>query len=206
MGGCVMTPFGLLAMRKAAGLAFAVPGMEIDIVHHGRIVARVQRCFDGSDIALDTTLLSPCAFRAAVGRAHTHASEGGTAVFLGLAVDADPTLDYHMPFTGAARPLGLIVSRVGEIVVHVFATQRPVEAVRTVIASMSVHPAMPDEAAVNASWDPVSAVTLVYSEVRIATLATARPFIEATIDAVMMRFAIDEITQAVAAQSSRSIG
>lgn len=201
-----MTPLGLLAMRKAAALAFAVPGMEVDVIHRGHVVARVERRFDGGDLSLETTLLSPCAFRAAVGRAHVHASGGGTAVFLGLGVDTDPQLDYHMPFTGAARALGLIVSRVGEIVVHVFATQRPVEVVRTAIAGMAVHPALPEEAAVNASWDPVAAVTLVYSEIRIGQLPTARPFIEATMDALMMRFAVDEITQAVAAQSSRSIG
>lgn len=201
-----MTPLGLLAMRKAAALAFAVPGMELDLIHHGQVVARVDRRCDGRNLALNTTLLSPCAFRAAVGQAHVHANSGGTAVFIGLGIDADPTLEYHMPFTGAARPLGLVVSRVGEIVVHVFATQRPVEVVRTALSSIAIHPALPDEAAVNASWDPVAAVTLVYSEVRIGSFPTARAYIESMMESLMVRFAIDEITLAVAAQSSRSIG
>ena len=201
-----MTPLGLLAMRKAAALAFAVPGVEIDVTHRGTIIARVERRFDGADLALAATLLSPCAFRAAVGRAHAHATGGGTAMFLGLGADVDPTLEYWSANGGTADSLGLVMSRVGTMVVHVFATQRPVDAVHAVIRSMAVHPALPDEAAVHASWDPVTGVTLVYSEVPIGLLPTARPVVRSTMESLMLRFAVDEITQAVAAQSSRTSG
>ena len=205
-----MTPLGLLAMRKAAALAFAVPGMEVDIAHGDRLVCRVERRVDGHvDAGVPAgvaTLLSPCAFRSAVGRAHVHARNGGTALFLGLGADADPTLAYHMPFTGAVRPLGLIVSRLNATVVHVFATECHVDHVREAIAAFTAHPALPADATIAASFDPVTAITLVYSEVRVGMLTLARPLIESSMEALMLRFGTDEVTRAVAAQSSRTLG
>src|SRR5262245_24048267 len=116
-------------MRKAAALAFAVPGLEVDVVHDGETIARIDRRFAADAVARSITLLSPCAFRVAVGRATTHCEQGGAAIFLGLPPDAEPELRYAMPFCGAVRPFGVVVARVEETVAHAFATTRSEEAV-----------------------------------------------------------------------------
>lgn len=203
-----MTPLALGAMRKAAALAFAVPGLEVDVVHDGALVARIERRFDGNDVPASTTLLSPCVFRSAVGGAVHHVEHGGSAVFLGLDATAEPTLLYSMPFTGAARPLGLIVSRVGETVLHVFATRSPRSLVDRALAEVNgaLHPSLTDVPEVHASWDPVVGVTLVFCEARSCTMAVLRPYIETAMESMLVRCAVGEILDDLDAWASRSGG
>src|SRR5262245_29666678 len=150
-----MNPAGLAAMRKAAALAFAVPGLEVDVVHEGRTVARIERRFAADTVPNWTTLLSPCAFRMAVGRATAHCASGGKAVFLGLDPDAQPELRYMMPFAGAVRPLGVVVARVDETVAHAFATTQPELAVSAVLVEPRFRD-LPDDLSIQTAWDPVT--------------------------------------------------
>ena len=79
-----MSPETVLAMRKAAALAFAVPGLDVDISSGGDLIARVQRRFDWARVSPTTTLLAPCAFRSAVGRLIADGTSD-RALFLGHA-------------------------------------------------------------------------------------------------------------------------
>ncbi|MCU1394268.1 MAG: hypothetical protein JWM34_2696 [Ilumatobacteraceae bacterium] len=200
----------LVAMRKAAALAFAIPGMEIDIANGRELVARIERRFDGAHVPLGTTLLSPCAFRAAVGRATAHTRGGGRALFLGLAPDIDLQLHYVMPFTGASTPLGVIVSRVGERVVHVFATELDPVAVRCIVAATPLHPSLPTsgpgQVRVDVSWDDVTRVSLVHCETRIAALSTIRPYVEALMHSILVQAGVAEIVATVEAATAPSTG
>jgi hypothetical protein len=205
-----MSPGALVAMRKAAALAFAIPGMELDIATGNELVARVERRFEGANVPLGTTLLSPCAFRAAVGRATAHTRSGGRALFLGLDTDMDLQLHYFMPFTGAATPLGMIVSRVGETIVHVFATDLEPDPVRVLIGTVPLHPSLPtegpDQICVNVSWDPVARVSLIYCETRLGAVAVARPHIEALMQTLLVRTGVAEIIASIEASAARSAG
>ena len=192
-----MTPLGMVSMRKAAAMAFAIPGLEVDIAHDGAIVARVERRFDASHLPLATTLLSPCAFRSCVGRATAHTRGGGTVLFLGLGADAEPSLHYSMPFSGAARPLGLVVSRVGDIIVHVFATQAPADIAEHTIRSNRWHHELPDGVTINTAWDPLTEVTLVFCEVDNAQLAVLRPVIEAAMESLNIELGVREVEEAL---------
>jgi hypothetical protein len=184
-------------MRKAASLAFAVPELEVDISHDDELLVRVERRLDAHDLPGGATLLSPCAFRGAVGRATAHARSGGRALFLGLANDADPDVSYHMPFSGATRPLGIIVARVGTTVVHVFATT--VGRARVEATTRALHPAGAtlDAVAVCTARDPVTETTLVYCETPLGVLAHCRPAIERTMEMLLVSVGADEIVDTV---------
>ena len=139
-----------IATRKAAALAFAVPGGEVDARRAGLLVGRSSR-------------------------------QGGQAV---------------------VGPLGIVVARLGEIIVHVFATTRPVPEALAVVAEVACHPSV--AVVVNASRDERTNVTLVHAQSRICDLIVARPHIEAMMNAAFVRLAVDEITAAVAASATAS--
>lgn len=211
-----MTPMMLISMRKAAALAFAVPGMEVDIANGNELIARVERRFEGADVPLGTTLLSPCAFRAAVGRAAAHMGSGGRALFFGLAPDADLRLHHFMPFTGAATPLGMIVSRVGEAIVHVFAADlEPAQALAIISSTGISSKGIPSACSadgelgvegVHVSWDPVAQVSLVHCETRVSTLGAMRARVECSMGELMVQMGVAEILASVGASTARSSG
>jgi hypothetical protein len=176
----------LVSMRKAAALAFAVPGLEVDVRCAGELVA--------------TTGLCPGAFRAAVGRLVN--GRGEQSALLGPHAATDVHIDLFMPFTGAAGPFGMVVARLGEIIVHVFATTRPPSEAMVVVADVGCHPSI--TVSVNASWDEVTQITLVHAESRICDVTAARPHIEAMMNAAFLRLAVDEITAAVAASATEN--
>lgn len=198
-----MNPETVLAMRKAAALSFAVPGLEVDISSGGQLIARIGRRFDCPHVPATTTLLTPCVFHDAVGRM-LMAGNVERAMFLGLQPQEPIRLEYFMPFTGAAQPLGRILSRVGETVVHVFATTRSIADVAGVIAEIGPHPSISIE--INCSRDERTQITLVFCESRISEVASVRPHIESMMDRAFLRIAVDEITDAVAAEAARSTG
>jgi len=188
----------LVSMRKAAALAFAVPGLEVDIRTGAELVARVHRRRDHplGTVAPSAIGLCPGAFRTAIGNIVAGEHRAGVA-FLDSPKPPDIHVELFMPFTGATGSLGMVVARLGETIVHVFATTRPPSEATAVIAEVGCHPAI--NVAVNASWDATTQVTLVHAESKICNAPLARPHIEAMMNAAFVRLAVDEITAAVAA-------
>ena len=139
-----------IATRKAAALAFAVPGVGVDAHRTGRIVGRTDR-------------------------------QGGQAV---------------------VGPLGMVVARLGEVVVHVFATTRPTAEALAAVNDIGCHPSV--AVFVSTSWDERTNITLVHAQSRICDLAVARPHIEAMMNAAFVRLAVDEIIAAVAASTTEN--
>jgi len=139
-----------IALRKAAALANAVPGVRVDARTAGRLVGRTDR-------------------------------QGGQAV---------------------VGPLGMVVARLGEVVVHVFATSRPTADALAAVTDVGCHPSV--AVFVAASWDERTNITLVHAQSRICDLAVARPHIEAMMNAAFVRLAVDEITAAVAASTTEN--
>lgn len=139
-----------IAMRKAAALAFAVPGIGIDAGSAGRLVGHRDRL-------------------------------GGQAT---------------------VGPLGMVVARLGELIIHLFATTRPPSEALAVVADIGCHPSV--AVVVNASWDERNNITLVHAQSRIRELTVARPHIEAMMNEAFVRLAVDEIAAAVAASATAS--
>jgi len=196
-------------MRKAAALAFAVPGLEVDVRSAGEVVARVRRTMgdrnhagtydsDDTDDACPA-IVCPAAFRSAVGQALT----GRTTPLPFLDLNRCPTMrpSLFMPFTGATRRWGMVVARLGEVIVHVFATTRPPSEAMSALERAGCHPSI--AVTVDASWDAMTQITLVHAESRICDLTIARPHIEAMMDAAFLHLAVEEITTAVAATTTR---
>ena len=195
----MVPPPALIAMRKAAALAFAVPGVEIDLRSAGELVARVHRRGGRATDTSTAGVLCPAAFRSAVGRLVSGQSEH--AEFLAQRATTDLGVDLFMPFTGAAGSLGMVVARLGEILVHVFATTRPPSDALIAVADAGCHPAI--AVTVNASWDELTRVTLVHAESRTSHAMVARPHIEAMMNAAFFRLAVDEIAAAIAEPATR---
>jgi len=180
----------LVALRKAATLAFAVPGLEVDVRSAGELVARADRRGDHC----------PGAFRAAVGRLLN--GRGDQRVCFAAHASTDLHIDLFMPFTGAAGPFGMVVARLGENIVHVFATTRPPSQALAALADVGCHPSIAVTA--NASWDELTQITLVHAESRLCDVTVERPHIEAMMSAAFLRLAVDEITAAVAASATEN--
>ena len=193
-----MGPEAIVSMRKAAALAFAVPGLEIDILAGAELVARVHRR-PTEVVGPGPARLCPSAFRAVIGSALA-GNHGDGICLLGPRPAADLRVELFMPFTGATRSLGMVVARFGETIVHVFATTRPPAEAAAIINEVGCHPAF--DVSVNASWDDTTQITLIHAESRICNVPLARPHIEAMMDAAFVRLAVNEITAAVAAAAS----
>lgn len=103
-------------LRVAATLTHALPGLRTLVRTDGRTVLDVRSAPaegyglgrgavepEGQDGAL---VISPCAFRSTVAKAHRHHEEGRRPVMLGLG--DDPVVELRAPEGGEIRPGGLV--------------------------------------------------------------------------------------------------
>ncbi|HRD99738.1 MAG TPA: hypothetical protein PLV68_00480, partial [Ilumatobacteraceae bacterium] len=103
------------------------------------------------------------------------------------------------PSFGVVTALGMVVARVGPNVVHLFATPLAVNEVHLLVPKMAA-------ATINIAWDPVSCMSLVYSETTLGVAAAGVADTTAAMEDLMLRCAIEEISTAVAAEASRAGG
>src|SRR5262249_55721242 len=175
--------------------------------HHGcEAVARIGRRFDGASTPATVTLLSPCAFRSSVGRAAAHAKAGGSVVFLGLDPDADLRVVYSMPCSGTTGPLGRIISRVGDAALAVFASQAAAGEAAAAIERVRLHVDLPETVIINAAWDPITEISVVFCEVDAASFGELRPTVELALEWLMVTLGVEEIIRAVTPQRSERGG
>lgn len=139
----MLTDRGLGDLRAAATLIHSVPGLQAQILGDGILVAEVRRGGGGEttlgdsdggllacgskeshpayDSGSSAVVLSPCAFRAAVGQATQHHREGRPLRFLHLDDGTDPTVEISTG-TGALRPGGLVSAQLDDCRIWAFAT------------------------------------------------------------------------------------
>lgn len=143
-----MTPgSGFDALRAGATLTHALP-LQLRLHHAGRVLAAVSRPpFAG---AAGARLITPCAFRAAVGEAWRLQQAGHAVVFAGLPADVEPEATIEVPPSGEVRPGGIYQLPWADGVLSVFAT--------TASAAIIERAAPPS---VDAHLDRVTGVSLV---------------------------------------------
>lgn len=124
-----MTTQGMAALRLAATVAHCLPGVRLRVRDGDRTLLTVARPpFDADD-----TVVGPCVFRRVVGRAHERVKAGTSLSFMGLAPGVDPSVDTGVRPGDAVLPGGIHRVRVGDGIVHAFATTLPARHCRSVL-------------------------------------------------------------------------
>jgi hypothetical protein len=93
----------------------------------------------------------------------------------------------------------MIVARIGDRVVHAFTTPLPAHDVQAILRTVATHPSLPSDVVVNASADPLTAVTLVSCEAPTSTMSLIRPCVDALMTSLQCHLAVEEITATIAA-------
>jgi hypothetical protein len=157
----------MAALRIGATLAHALPGVRLRLGDRER-GALLEVAGDGPCDA--TRRVTPCAFRAAVARAHRRTAEGVRMTFLGLPLGHDPVVAVGVPPGGKAFGAGMLAVPIAGAAsaVQAFATTLSPDACRHVIAARA-HPAM--SSTVRVVHDEATDVTLVHTTVPVATAA-----------------------------------
>lgn len=112
-----MTPWGLTALRRAATVAHALPGVRLRLRHDNSTLLEVTRT-----PPLTPPVIGPCAFRHAVARAHEDMKHGRVVSMVGLTPGVDPALDVGVRPGDAAHADGMYRIAFGEVDLHAFAT------------------------------------------------------------------------------------
>ncbi|MBW3669019.1 MAG: hypothetical protein KY443_07370 [Actinobacteria bacterium] len=119
----------MAALRLAATMAHCLPGVRLRVRDGDRTLLTVARPpFDE-----DGPVVGPCVFRRVVGRAHEQLKAGTCLSFMGLAADVDPAVDAGVRPGDAVLPGGIHRVRVGDGIVHAFATTLPARHCRSVL-------------------------------------------------------------------------
>jgi hypothetical protein len=104
----MISPQTLGSLRVAATLTHGLPGLRARVRLGAEVLFDVLAPERGEQpVDLGGRVVSPCAFRRAVGHAHREQAEGALHPLLHLPGGADPVIDLEVPPTGASRPGGL---------------------------------------------------------------------------------------------------
>lgn len=120
----------LVAMRLTATIAHALPDVRLRLRDGDRTLLEVVR----TDAPADG-VVTPCAFRAAVARAHRLLEAGERLRFLGLGEGEAPAIDVAVAPGGAIHAGGLYVVPHADGHLHAFATTLEPAACRTVVGT-----------------------------------------------------------------------
>ena len=158
-----MTPAGLVALRKAVGLAHATTGLRLRITHRGRYLAEV-----GHDVVIRTSgsplRFTPCEVRMALARALVDSIAGRGVSAFGLPVGSDPEIHYGVGCPAAAvLPFGVVRRIESASSRFEFATTVGVSSIGDLCrrTSYSHHPCLGGEIDLRLAFDEAVAVTSV---------------------------------------------
>ncbi|HEV8299014.1 MAG TPA: hypothetical protein VGQ20_17025 [Acidimicrobiales bacterium] len=178
-----MTPLGLTVMRRTATLLHATPGLRARLRWQGDTLLEVGRPEPGEPEPAGRWL-TPCAFRAAVGRAVRASHEGRTIAVLGLEPGNDPSLDLRAR-RGVLLPGGIVQLVSAGSLELAFATALDPASVERLIE--------PTVADVRAHHDAVTGATLVIHRGPAHPSAAALPAVLSDAQAVLARCAVAEL-------------
>jgi hypothetical protein len=157
-----MTPSGLVALRKAVGLAHATRGLRLRITHRGTYLAEV-----GHAVVVRTSgsplRFTPCQMRMALGRAVVDNIAGRSVSAFGLPVGNDPEIHLDVGNGAEVLPFG-VVRRVDPSSSRFeFATTVPVETITDLChnTNYSHHPCLDGDVDLRLAFDDAVAVTTV---------------------------------------------
>lgn len=150
-----MTPAGMVALRIAATLAHALPGLRVRIRDGHRTLVEIAHPAHATGPAI-----GPCAFRMAVARAHEEIKAGARLAFMGLPAGAEPAVDIGVRSGDQSLPGGICRLSVGDQTVHGFATTLSPRQCRNILARDELPMAVE---AVRLHYDAATEITLVHT-------------------------------------------
>lgn len=153
-----MTAAGMVALRLAATLAHALPGIRVRIRDQHRTLLDVARPPHPAGRGI-----VPCAFRMAVTRAHEQIKAGARLAFMGLPEGTDPAVDIGVRPCDRVLPGGIYRISAGDLHIHAFATTLSRRKCRDILSRRSA-PTLEDDGRddVRLHYDAATEVTLVH--------------------------------------------
>ena len=157
-----MTPSGLVALRKAVGLAHATRGLRLRITHRGSYLAEV-----GHDVVVRSTgsplRFTPCQMRVALGRAVVDNIAGRAVSAFGLPVGDDPEIHFGVGNGASVLPFGIVHRLDTSSSRFEFATTVSVDKITDLCTdtSYSHHPCLGGHVDLRLAFDDAVAVTTV---------------------------------------------
>lgn len=210
----MLSDHGLVALRKAATLAHAVPSIRLRISGDDRVLLAVRPAsseFEPGGDGIDhdelgsARVLTPCAFRAAVARAHDLHATGQQLAFCGLGDGSDPTIEVGLRRGDDTLPGGIYRVRLADQYVHLFATTLDIERCRQVATDMGVDAELLDSsrgpALIGFHHDEATGVTLVHTACALGDLDAAASDRE-LIEGLVANYGVDELLSALSMSSS----
>lgn len=183
-----MTPEGMAALRRAATLVHGLPGLRVRLRDGHRTLLEVAR-----PPLPAGPVIGPCAFRAAVARAHEQLKGGARLTLMGLPEHVAPAVDVGVRRGDAALPGGIYRIAVGNAEVHAFATTLAPRGCRDLLDRHGGHVAgLP----VRLHHDAATEVTVVHT---VGERSTRDPAHLEQLEALLAGFVADEIVHEVAA-------
>lgn len=179
-----MTPAGLVGLRLAATVAHFLPSLRVRIRHQGTTLLEVARVPGGPGPAI-----SPCAFRAAVAKAHQQVQIGVRLAFMGLDHGVQPAVDIGVRTGDAVLPGGIYRVTVGDDTIHGFATTLSARSCRSALVSL---PELGRPLRLH--HDPATDVSFVHT----STPTAAAPPDAAHLEPVMGALLVEEVERVLA--------
>lgn len=202
-GDPVISEPGFAALRRAATLAHAVPTLRVRLRHDGRLLVDVAPQGAPVPVAGEASVaappggphaVTPCGFRAAVGRAWARHRAGERLAFGNLPVGIEPSVEIGVPPCGATFPGDIHRVPLPGRYLYVFATTYPIDRCR---ARADHH--LSDIEAPRGSWgvglrhDEATEVTLAYAELDAAHRAASEDRVLDLLEALLADLAVRQL-------------
>jgi hypothetical protein len=199
----MLTDRGLGALRVAATLTHSVPGLcaEVrsgtDVLVDIRRIDRIDR-IDGAETS--ERILSPCAFRAAVGQAMQQHRDGRQLRFLDLPEGSAPTVEY-ISTSRSSRPGGLFSAELEDCRIWAFTTSLLPGLAhslgRPIVDETGDLPAL---LTLGLRPDPVTEITLAFARTTAEPGSIEEVAIVEVLEQLMARWTVHELLVAAGAQ------
>lgn len=164
-----MSPHTMVALRHAAAIAHALPGVHLRIGSDTGTLLEV-----GSPCVVDGPAMGPCAFRMAVARGHEMVKQGIEVGFLDLPPAADPHIQIALGPGGAALPGGIYRVTSGEVHLHAATTTLPVRRCRQILADRDVPAGVPEHEGIALRFDAATEITVLHTAGRPGPVADSQ--------------------------------
>lgn len=188
------------ALRTAATLTHGLPTLRARVRLGDRVLLEIVPPDDEGNVvgaSGDSPVMTPCAFRCAVGEAYRRHLGGEHLLFLGLPPASDPAIDIATLRSGAARPGGLYRVPLGDRSVWAFATTFPPvpghELALDLIEQATAHQRV---AYVGIHPDPVTEISLAWVETTAMPGSDDELQVIELVEALMARWTAHELLRA----------
>ncbi|HEY6532141.1 MAG TPA: hypothetical protein VIY72_07545 [Acidimicrobiales bacterium] len=193
----MLTDRGLGALRAAATLTHSLPGLPARVRGGGQVVAEVRRTDDADeldDVEGSPLVLSPCAFRVAVGRAMHHHRDGRRLRFLDLPEGRDPEVELGTPGSAGIRPGGLYRAELDDCHIWAFATSLvPGTAHELGRSIVDAAGDLPTLLTLGLRPDPVTEITLAFARTTADDGSTEEAAVLEVLEQLMARWTVHEL-------------